>query len=268
MLAVISYLLSPISHARADGTPTVPASQAEVNAGTVHGKYVAPDTLAGFPFVATNLSPATMTNVAQQIANTTSNLLFSTNTITATNQPFTVGQALVVVGTNGQGQPTVKGTNWPTGGGGGSQQTNTVTGGSNITATPTSTISGVTNTVIALSDPINLVQANAGTGWFTNLVTPTNAFAGTTVDFAHAEGTTNLGGNLTFTAIANATAGAHNAAIWHIYPGGSDRTIGIPTSWHSGRGDTLVVSNSFNHSDFLFTTQLGVSTNVAQRDYP
>lgn len=31
--------------ALADGTPTVPASQAEVNAGTVHTKFVAPDTL-------------------------------------------------------------------------------------------------------------------------------------------------------------------------------------------------------------------------------
>lgn len=140
--------------------------------------------------------------------------------------------------------------------------------GTNVTLSGTLSASTANAGNATVTNTLSAGTLSATTAWVTNMVTPTNAFAGTTVDFARAEGTTNLGGNLTFTAIANAVAGANNGVIWHIYPGGSDRTIGIPTSWHSGRGDTLIVSNAFNHSDFLFTTQLGVSTNVAQRDYP
>lgn len=43
-----------------------------------------------------------------------------TNAIAGTNQPMTAGQALVVVGTNTYGATLVKGTNWPSGGGGSS----------------------------------------------------------------------------------------------------------------------------------------------------
>jgi hypothetical protein len=35
-------------NAWADGTPAIPATQTEVNTGTIHNKYVAPDTLAGW----------------------------------------------------------------------------------------------------------------------------------------------------------------------------------------------------------------------------
>lgn len=44
-----------------------------------------------------------------------------TNYVAATNQFWTAGQAVVVVGTNTFGSPLLKATNWPSGGGGGSQ---------------------------------------------------------------------------------------------------------------------------------------------------
>lgn len=46
ILALFAVLL-PLA-VLADGTPTVPATQLEVNAGKLHGKFVAPDTLAGW----------------------------------------------------------------------------------------------------------------------------------------------------------------------------------------------------------------------------
>jgi hypothetical protein len=102
----------------------------------------------------------------------------------------------------------------------------------------------------------------------TNTVTPTNSFAGTLVDFSRTYWTTNLGGNLTFTGIANATAGERNTDIITILPGGSDRIISVPASWHIARGGNMVVSNAFHHSDFIFTCMPGASTNVEERDYP
>ncbi|MDE2097290.1 MAG: hypothetical protein KGL39_08615 [Patescibacteria group bacterium] len=47
-----------------------PATQTEVNTGAAGGMYVTPTTLNGYPWVATNLSPATMTNVAYLAAQT------------------------------------------------------------------------------------------------------------------------------------------------------------------------------------------------------
>jgi hypothetical protein len=123
-------------------------------------------------------------------------------------------------------------------------------------------------TNLHVPDPLSLSQANIGTQWTTNLLTPTNAFAGTAADFSKSEWTTNLGGNLTFTGVTNVTAGAYNATIEHLYPGGADRTISFPANFHVTRGATSVVSNAFNHSDFLFTIQPGLSTNVAQLDFP
>jgi hypothetical protein len=202
--------------ALADGTPVAPASQTEVNAGTVTHKYVSPATLAAWTG--------------------------------AGSGP-----------TNGITQPQLQGS---------------LTSGTNNYAGTNATLSGTVSAVSAglgsaiVTNTFTVGTLSAATAWVTNMVTPTNAFAGTVVDFSHAEGRTNLGGNLTFTAITNTTSGAYNGSIWHIYPGGADRTIAIPANWHSGRGDTLVVSNAFNHSDFLFTVEMGVSTNVAQRDYP
>lgn len=143
------------------------------------------------------------------------------------------------------------------------------TAGANTVLTPAKdTTTGATNWTIAVSDPATFSQVNVSSFYATNLFTPTNAFAGAVADFAKSEATTNLSGALTFTGIANPQGDANNGFILHAYPGGSDRVIAVPGSWHIARGSLMVVSNAFNHSDFLVTAQVGFSTNIAQLDYP
>lgn len=109
----------------------------------------------------------------------------------------------------------------------------------------------------------------AGTGQFTNSITPTNIFSGTTVDFSKSDnGIITLSGALTFTASSGITLAAGNQTVVHMFPGGSDRVIAVPASWHIARGNNMVVSNAFHHSDFLFTCQPSFWTNVAEIDYP
>jgi hypothetical protein len=114
---------------------------------------------------------------------------------------------------------------------------------------------------------LSFSQLNVGTAWLTNVVVPTNSFAGTVVDFSISDSVTNLGGGLTFTAVANLTAGAVNTCIIRCFANGADRTIAFPASFHVSRGSTSVVTNGFE-TDFLFTCLPGVRTNVAQLDYP
>jgi hypothetical protein len=145
----------------------------------------------------------------------------------------------------------------------------TVSAGANIGVTRTQNPNGSTNTAVAVSDPISLGQANIGTSWLTNVVTPTNSFTGTALDFSKAEETTNLTGNITYTGIANATSGAYNSKIVHVGASGADRTVTVPASWGitpcaTVSSFTFTVTNG-TKGDFLFCCQLGFSTNVAER---
>jgi hypothetical protein len=145
---------------------------------------------------------------------------------------------------------------------------NTVSGtASQITMTLSKNADGSTNFQAALANPLVISQANIGTLWGTNVLSPTNAFGGTVVDFNVGDSQTNLAGNLTFTGVANVTAGAVNTCIIRLLSGGADRTIAFPASWHLSRGSTSVVTNAYE-SDFLFTVVPGQRTNVAQLDYP
>lgn len=100
---------------------------------------------------------------------------------------------------------------------------------------------------------------------FTQSTTPTNAFAGTVVDFSQSEGLTNLGGNLTFTGISGLISGQVNTRVISMLSGGSDRTIGAPPAFRVGTNDTLVVSSG-NMSEFLFRVYPGVFSNMYQLD--
>lgn len=109
-------------------------------------------------------------------------------------------------------------------------------------------------------------QMSAATAWLTNVVVPTNSFAGTTVDFSRSDSLTNLGGGLTFTAVANVTAGGANTAIVRLLSGGADWPIAFPASWHTNLNFIGVVTNG-SEMDLLFTVLPGIRTNVAQIPY-
>ncbi len=197
--------------------------------------------------------------------------------------PAVAGMGVVIQGVDGNGVWKLAPTNYPTAGTGGNYSTNA--DGSAIflfTLLMTNTATGIGSYQYAATTTAGegMVFADGKTGipgsssiLFSNAVskgnffTETNAFTGTTIDFAKAEGTTNLSGGLTISAVANVIAGYHNSTIRHLYPGGSDRVIAFPANFHLARGMTSVVSNAFNHSDFIFTVQPGFSTNVAQVDY-
>jgi hypothetical protein len=193
--------------------------------------------------------------------------LFNTNVVIVTNLPATAGQALVVKGTNSSGQMVVAPTNWPTGGGSVPSGLVTNLAPADIVVTNAGVATDISSNSIT-TGTINVTQANIGTSWLTNTVSPTNAFGGTVVDFSKGyDGTTNLGGNLTFTAVANVTAGAENSTIIHLLSGGADRTIAFPVNWHTNFNFIGVLTNGWE-MDLLFTLQPGIRTNVAQLLYP
>lgn len=226
----------------------------------------------------------------------------STNVLTATNQPFTAGQALVYVGTNSSGQPVFKGTNWPSGGGSSfplsgdvSAANHAIVGISDLGMTNSNTSSdahlivGATGAggylVVSLTGntngtpsftwltvdkitatTINATTFTAATAWQTNTLVPTNAFGGTVVNLAKGSSQTNLGGNLTFTDISNYSAGGDNTCIIKLFSGGADRTIAFPASWHTNYNFVGVVTNGWE-MDLMFTVTAN-RTNVAQILYP
>lgn len=141
----------------------------------------------------------------------------------------------------------------------------TVSGGANITVTPSQNASGGTNFSVALTDPSSLGQLNVGTAWLTNSVSPTNTMGGTAIDFSKQEATTNIAGNVTLTSVANLTAGAYNRKLIHIINGsGSDRTITLATGWGVGLNDTFVSTNG-TRMNLWAECQPGVFTNVFQK---
>lgn len=137
-----------------------------------------------------------------------------------------------------------------------------IVAGANMTSTPVQNARGGTNFTVALQDPISVSQINVGTSWLTNTVIPTNAFGGTVIPLTMGYGETNLGGNLTFTGVSGATAGAFNSSIVRLLSGGADRTIAFPASWHTNYGFIGVVTNGWT-MDLLVTVTAG-RTNVTQ----
>lgn len=139
-------------------------------------------------------------------------------------------------------------------------------GGSGIQTPWTSDINGAG---FNLTNANSLVASTITTTTLivTNLQSPTNVFTPTVVDMSKADQTVTMAGTLNLTAVSNVAAGVANGTILHVYPGGANRTVTVPASWHVTTSSTLVVSNTFNHSDFLIGVQPGLSTNVAQLDY-
>jgi hypothetical protein len=131
--------------------------------------------------------------------------------------------------------------------------TNDASGGMGFNSAPAFNGANTTNINASniASGTLSLAQINAGILWATNVVTPTNAFAGGVVDFNKGYAETNLSGNLTFTDIANFTAGGDNTAKRRLFPNGADRTIAFPVSWHTNFGFIPVITNG-SYMDLLF----------------
>jgi len=214
----------------------------------------------------------TTSNLLNSQINTSSNLNFA-NTITAVNTSSNLLEATAASMTNNMGLSSglaaFRATNslWD-----GQFTTNLINGsqvsaGNNITVTP-SKIAGLgsTNYQVALADPINLSQANIGTAWLTNVVVPTNSLASTVVDFNKGFTSTNISAGLTFTDVANVTAGAFNSAIVRVTASGADRTLAFPVSWHTNLNFIGVVTNGFQMD--LLVTVTAARTNIAQVLYP
>jgi hypothetical protein len=83
-----------------------------------------------------------------------------------------------------------------------------------------------TGTVTA--DTISVSTFTAATTWQTNVVTPTNSFAGTVLDVSKTDnGVTNLSGDFTFTGVSGITLGGLNSAFVDFFAGASARTIDV-----------------------------------------
>lgn len=257
--------------ALADGTPTIPATQAEVNAGTIHNKYVAPDTLKNWTggggggatngLLASDLKASLEsgtnnykgTNVDLNGRLTVRDLVVTngvTNLFLTASRPMgtdankkvvSIAQDLV---TNLQGAAIVV---------------------TNAGVNTTITTNAVTTPTIN-ADTANFAQANIANAWLTNTLVPTNAFVGTVVDFNKGWAQTNIGGNLTFTDVTNATAGAVNTAIRRVFATGADRTLAFPAGWHTNYNFIGVVTNGWQMD--LLVTVTAERTNVAQILYP
>lgn len=103
-------------------------------AGQITGGGITQPNLASALAIGTNaISLTNATSNTLPISAADTSWMPVTNAIAGTNQPITIGQALVVVGTNFNGATMVKGTNWPTGGG----LTSITTSNSNWTDTNT-----------------------------------------------------------------------------------------------------------------------------------
>ena len=132
-------------------------------------------------------------------------------------------------------------------------------------------VNGAGNSVTNLlnlsgSGTVSFNEFDIGTGIFTNLLTPTNAQAGTTIDFRNSQSTTNCAGNVVISSWADINTTNYNTFILHVLPNGADRTITFPTGTHLGRYMTGVVTNGTT-SDFYVFLQSGVVTNVDQSDH-
>jgi hypothetical protein len=140
---------------------------------------------------------------------------------------------------------------------------NIVVAGNNITITAsTNGPTGKITFTAALADPINLSQANIGTTWLTNMVFPTNTLGGTALDFAISEATSNIVGTVSFSSVANLTAGAVNRCVRTlINKTGSDQTLSLATGWNQGIYDTYTMTNN-TVTEVFAKVQPGVYTNV------
>lgn len=101
----------------------------------------------------------------------------------------------------------------------------------------------------------------------TNFLTPTNAGSVTVINFTNSSETITLSANLAFTSVVGVVDGMDNTHTIHVWPGGANRTVSYPVSVHPSQNSLGVITNGV-FTDLIFSSQVGVRTNVAQIDYP
>lgn len=170
------------------------------------------------------------------------------------------------------------------------QHSSTVSAGSGATVTPSQNPDGSTNFQVSSTGSGNgfplsadgdannhaitnlslltASQANFNVLWATNVVTPTNSFAGTVVDLNKGSSSTNLSGDIIFSDVSNVVAGGDNTAIVHLYAGALARSITVANaSMHTATNwiSTLPAGWAM---DVLVSVPDGRRTNFAQNIYP
>lgn len=273
-----------------------PATQAEVNAGIIHNKFVAPDTLAGWtgggggggstngltqPQVksllesGTNNFRGTNINVTQVNTGgiTVTNGMTNLSATASTAAGFDVNKKLVslanVVGVlawSGSGSPAFVLAPVLDGASISNVNAGAVTAGANITLTKTkNSTTGITNTAVALSDPMSENQGNFGNITVTNFYVSTNDMTGVTVvDFATGSVATydGLASGLTITGFQNAVAGVENEKIIKVHASGN-QTVGWPASWRLAPTVTGTATNA-DWTYYWVDMQSGHYTNVLE----
>ncbi len=96
----------------------------------------------------------------------------------------------------------------------------------------------------------------------------TNLYGNTVnVNFLYSVVTTNLAGNLTFNSgLLNFNPTNYNDIVFHCYGDGANRTVAAPTEWGTTRAAHVVTNGQW--SWILISAQIGISTNMAQIDFP
>lgn len=138
-------------------------------------------------------------NASQLLSGIVPMAALSTNVLTATNQPFTVGQMLVITGTNPAGQPVVKGTNIPAGGTVSSVAA-TVPQGFSIAGSPVTTSGtlAITRTAGGSDNMLGGSLTNAANITATNNAAPAGVFGTFFGDATNVFQVNTLGGGRTF----------------------------------------------------------------------
>jgi hypothetical protein len=251
--------------ALADIVPPPAASQAEVNAGVVGSKFVSPKTLGGYTSSLTNsgMTQAQAQNSYASGSNIFTGTFKGTGVITnlenvadiGLTNPATVGEGHFTVGATAAGGYVIIQSSGKTNGVASFVEfvANKFLGdGSGLTNIPGS----------SLQSPLLISQLNAGTIWATNVVYPTNTLGGTALDFSIGEATSNIVGSVSFSSVANLTAGAINRCVRTlINKTGSDQTLSIATGWNQGVYDTYTITNN-TVTEVFAKVQPGVYTNV------